>query len=89
MWFSTDKPVVTTSGELTEPLWRETPAVRLAPAGDAPAFVQQVRLLVASAAERERMGRAAGQLYQERFDVRHTIAALRQAECTKDRVCAF
>jgi glycosyltransferase involved in cell wall biosynthesis len=83
------KPTVTTTGWLTEPLWVQSGAVALAPAGDTDAFVQQVRRLCMDAAERLRVGSAAAQLYQERFDISHTISSLQQPETTKERECAF
>jgi glycosyltransferase involved in cell wall biosynthesis len=83
------KPIVTTAGLLTEPLWMQCDAVAVAPAGDTEAFVEHVRRLLVDAAERLRMGSAAGRLYQERFDLSHTISSLRQSETAEDRKCAF
>jgi len=83
------KPIVTTTGELTEALWSQGDAVALAPSGDTPAFVNRVRQLRMDASERLRAGAAARQLYQERFDSCHIITTLRQAQTTKDRRCAF
>jgi glycosyltransferase involved in cell wall biosynthesis len=79
------KPAVTTTGEFTEPLWSETGAVVLAPAGDTDAFVNGVRRFRADASERERAGQLARALYMERFDLTHTIVALREAATTKVR----
>jgi glycosyltransferase involved in cell wall biosynthesis len=72
------KPIVTTSGQLTESFWSETGAIALAPVGDDRTFLDLMRRLQADAGERIRMGLAARTLYQERFDVSYTIAALRQ-----------
>ncbi|MFL6285989.1 MAG: glycosyltransferase family 4 protein [Pyrinomonadaceae bacterium] len=72
-------PVVTTSGALTEGLWKESGAVALAPAGDDEALLDEVRKLLASPEERSRLSAAALTLYRERFDLSHTIAALRGA----------
>ena len=83
------KPIVTTTGWLTEPLWSGCDAVALAPAGDTPAFVEQVRRLQQDAAERSRVGAAAASLYQTHFDLAGTIASLRQAESAKEHECAF
>ena len=83
------KPIVTTTGWLTEPLWTECNAVTLAPAGDTNGFVECVRRLRTDAAERLRVGAAAGQLYQERFDLSHVISSLRQPETAKEHACAF
>ncbi len=84
------KPAVTTTGEWTEPLWSRHPdAVSLAPAGDTAAFVAHVRRLSRDAGERLRAGAAARELYQERFESSHIIAALRQTGGTLDPRCAF
>ena len=72
-------PVVTTSGALTEGLWKESNAVALAPVGDDEALLDEVRKLLASPEERSRLSAAALKLYRERFDLSHTIAALRGA----------
>ncbi|MGD0296803.1 MAG: glycosyltransferase [Bryobacteraceae bacterium] len=81
-------PTVSTSGELTEPLWSESNAVALAAPGDASAFLEHVRRLEMDPSERRRMGRAASQLYRERFDVPHIILTLRGNAATRDRTCA-
>lgn len=70
-------PVVTTKGALTEPLWEESGALALAPAGDDEALLGEVRRLLASSEDRARLSNAARRLYRERFDLSHTIAALR------------
>lgn len=72
-------PVVTTKGALTEPLWEESGAVALAHAGDDDALLGEVRKLLASREARARLSAAARTLYRERFDLPHTIAALRGA----------
>lgn len=82
------KPVVTTTGELTEPLWSQTDAAAVVPAGDTKGFVSCVQRLSQDADERRRMGGAARNLYQERFDISHVVAALRQAEKSEDSACA-
>jgi glycosyltransferase involved in cell wall biosynthesis len=69
-------PVVTTEGPSTEPVWHESGAVALAPSGDAAAAARLVDRLLADDAERARLGAAAQRLYDERFHLRHTIAAL-------------
>ena len=71
------RPVVTTSGRLTEPLWEESRAVAMAPANDLPAMTEQVHRLIDDANERQRLGAAAHELYDRRFDIRHTVSALR------------
>jgi glycosyltransferase involved in cell wall biosynthesis len=72
-------PVVTTRGRLTEALWEESGAVALADAGDDEALLCEVRKLLASHEGRARLSAAARTLYHERFDLSHTIAALRGA----------
>ena len=83
------KPTVTTTGWLTEPLWFDSGAVALAAAGDTDAFVKQVRRLRDEHAERLRAGSAAARLYKERFDISHTISALRMAQIGEETPCAF
>lgn len=74
------RATVTTSGKLTEPLWSESGAAVLAPAGDPDAFLAETRRIREDSAERQRLGRAARKLYQDRFDISHVIGALRRAE---------
>jgi glycosyltransferase involved in cell wall biosynthesis len=71
------KPIVTTSSAATERVWMDFVPVGLTPSGDADAFVQELRELLDDPQERARMSQAAGKLYRERFDISHTVAALR------------
>lgn len=80
--------VATTSGRLTETLWAESGAVALAPAGDDAALIEVAARLLASDAERARLGAAARTLYRERFDVSRTIAALHGRERQSARLAA-
>lgn len=73
-------PIVTTSGPLTESFWDENGAVLLAPAEDLQAQAQATERLLANPEQRSRLSCAALKLYDERFDIQHTIAALRGAE---------
>ncbi|HLK86443.1 MAG TPA: glycosyltransferase [Candidatus Binataceae bacterium] len=73
------RAVLTTAGELTEPLWHESGAVALADVGDAAACGAALAHLAEDAAQRARMGAAAAALYAQRFELRHTIDALRRA----------
>jgi glycosyltransferase involved in cell wall biosynthesis len=84
--FCNGLPTVTTTGWLTESFWADSGAVALAPAGDAAAFLTEVQRLGSSAAQRERMSRAARSLYDERFDISRTVAALRIG-AEEDRAC--
>lgn len=72
-------PIVTTSGALTEALWQESRAVALAEVGDDDALLDEVRRLRSSSEERARLRAAGHKLYRERFDLSHTLAALRRA----------
>jgi Glycosyl transferases group 1 len=72
-------PIVTTAGRLTEPLWRDTACVALVDERDAAGMVARVRQLLVDADERRRLGATARAIYDERFHVRNTIAALRAA----------
>jgi glycosyltransferase involved in cell wall biosynthesis len=72
-------PMVTTSGWLTEPLWEESGAACLVPAGDPEALAPAAARLLASPAERLAISARARNLYATRFDVAHSIQALRSA----------
>ena len=74
------RAVVTTAGYLTEPLWAQCRAVALAPVSEPAALASMVARLMDDAAERARLGQAAGKLYAERFDLAHTLAALTETE---------
>lgn len=68
---------VTTAGTLTEPLWKDSGAVALAPAGDVAAFVDATARLAADADARAAQGRRGAQAYADHFSMEHTIAILR------------
>ena len=70
-------PVITTAGNLTEPLWAESRAVALTPAGDVGRMVEATHSLLGNEAERKRLAAAARSLYVDLFDVGHTVSALR------------
>jgi hypothetical protein len=72
-------PVVTTKGPLTERLWNEVQAVALTNVTDYAGMIRHAERLLADGKERKRLGAAGRALYLERFNVRHTIAALRDA----------
>ena len=73
------RPVLTTTGHLTEPVWNETQAVRMTPAGDGQAFVTAARMLLADPGARQALAERGQATYGERFALEHTIGALRQA----------
>ncbi len=70
------RPVVTNSGPSTEPLWKDSGAVELVPSGDGPALGRAVARLLSDAPARSRLGERARALYDSRFDVSRTVAAL-------------
>ena len=70
-------PIVTTRGHLTEAFWNDSGAVALAEVDDPLAFTGHVERLLTDEAERQRLGARARTLYDARFALRHTIAALR------------
>ena len=72
------RPVLTTTGFVTEPLWEQTASVALAAVDDAAAMSALLARLMDDAGQRARLGAAAGALYAQRFDIAHTIAALRE-----------
>ena len=76
------RPVITTSGRITESLWAASGAVVLTPDGDAAAMTRATKRLLSDAAERQRLSATAHALYQSRFDLRHVVAGLR-ARMTK------
>jgi glycosyltransferase involved in cell wall biosynthesis len=71
------RPVATTAGRLTEPLWEESGAVVLAPVDDPSALARATAALLADPAGAAEIGRRGAALYDSRFDVRHAVAALR------------
>jgi glycosyltransferase involved in cell wall biosynthesis len=75
-------PVITTAGNLTEPLWAESRAVALTPAGDVRKMVEATSRLLNDEAERKRLAAAARSLYLNLFDIGHTVAALRAQPLT-------
>ena len=70
------RPVVTTFGDLSEPLWRGG-AVVLAPVDRPDELAAATASLLADPARLRDLAARARALYDECFDVRHTIATLR------------
>ena len=60
---TTSVPVLTTSGALTEPVWAQTAAVALAPAGDRSAMADLVAALAADPVSRAALGARGRALY--------------------------
>lgn len=72
-------PIVTTSGKLTEPLWAKSEAVALVPVANISDLVETAKRLLENKTSRQRMILAGRALYEERFDAKLTINALRNA----------
>jgi glycosyltransferase involved in cell wall biosynthesis len=70
---------VTTSGFLTEALWRKAGAVALAPAGDVRGLVTAVERLLASSRERLAQAERGRVAYAEHFSMDRTVAGLRRS----------
>jgi hypothetical protein len=71
------RAVVTSEGPLTENIWRETGSVRLAQSIGA--LVTIVRELLSDTSARASLEACASATYASRFDLRHTVDALRAA----------
>jgi glycosyltransferase involved in cell wall biosynthesis len=71
------RPVLTTTGHLTEPVWADTGAVAMTDAGDVPGFVAAARALLSRPAERMALAARGDDTYRRRFALEHTIAWLR------------
>lgn len=74
-------PVVTTLGPLSEPFWGQSGAIAATPAGDPAAMARAAADLAAEPGRRGRLGASAHAIYEERFSMRHVIAALRADTC--------
>lgn len=70
-------PIVTTTGHLTEKLWKDSDAVVLVPADGGNALADGAESLLLNPFQRERMARKAAELYRLTFALQHTIDALR------------
>jgi hypothetical protein len=71
------RPVVTTAGPLTEPLWHSSSAVLLVPAGDDSEMIAAAENLLMNSSERLRLSRQARDFYNRQFDLRNIISNLR------------
>jgi glycosyltransferase involved in cell wall biosynthesis len=71
-------PIVTNEGPATEPLWKESSALRFACADSPEGFASAAEELLADGNLRRTTGQNALALYAERFAIRHTIGGLRQ-----------
>jgi glycosyltransferase involved in cell wall biosynthesis len=73
------RPVVTTRGHLTEPLWDESQGVLLADVHDPSSFVEAVKRALADRDYRGRLAGAGRRLYEEHFSVERVVSTLRAA----------
>ena len=70
-------PVVSTKGPLTEPLWEKSDIAVLVPAAQPDRLALETAALLKDPSRRAAIARRAWTLYDEQFDLRHTISALR------------
>jgi hypothetical protein len=70
------RAIVTTNGIATEPLWNDSGAVAMAPVDSPGGLRDAIDQKILDGAMRHRHKRAAQMLYDERFALRHTLAAL-------------
>lgn len=70
-------PVVTTTGPLSEPFWRESDSVVAMPAGDLTSFAHTILELGRQPERRRRIAASARATYESRFSVEHLIQTLR------------
>jgi hypothetical protein len=71
------RAIVTTAGWLTEPMWAEAGAAILVPVDDPHALAAAAATILFDLSLREEVARRAATLYDARFHLRHTVAALR------------
>ncbi len=81
------KTVLTNLGGLSENFWQGSGAVVLAPTADARTFVGLLREVVSDQERRDSIGRFAAKLYQDRFDISHTVVALRASDSGGRSTC--
>ncbi|ATB45471.1 glycosyltransferase family 4 protein [Corallococcus macrosporus] len=75
-------PVVTHTGHLTEPLWRELGAVALAEGTAPAALVECAEALLSPSDARRELGQRASRIYREHFALERTVDALLRAAPT-------
>ena len=73
-----ERALVTTSGALTEAFWALDSAAILVPATESAGLASGVAALLADPIRRMQLGSRALALYRSRFDVMHTVKALRR-----------
>lgn len=72
-------PVVSTIGHLTEPWWIDSGALALAPVAEPARLAAMLERVAEDCAWRHHLAAAGRALYEDRFALRHGIAALRAA----------
>ena len=80
------RPVAATRGITTEALWGEHGAVALAPVDDLDGMCANVSRMLADEGLRHKYALAGHELYVQRFDISHTIAAVRGHLPTTGRI---
>jgi glycosyltransferase involved in cell wall biosynthesis len=73
------RPILTTSGHLTEPVWNETHAVALVNAHDTTTFVAAALELLECDNDRSRLAERGERTYAQRFTLARTIRSLRRS----------
>ena len=73
------RPLVSTTGHLTEPLWETSGAVKLAPVSEPRELASAALRLMTDPGERARLGRAGQRLYRDRFTLSSVAATLKAA----------
>ncbi len=68
--------LLTDAGDATEPVWRQSDGVALAPEGE---WLATAEALLADPERRQRLGEAGRRLYQAQFALEHTVRRLREA----------
>ena len=71
------RPVVTTSGPLTEDVWETSGAAVLVPVADGAGLAEATAALATNPERRARLAEHAWALYRDQFALLHTIATLR------------
>ncbi|HEX4948623.1 MAG TPA: glycosyltransferase [Blastocatellia bacterium] len=70
------RPIVTTKGSATEPIWSEANCVALSELSDVRGFIQTAEFLIKDANARKKLGAAAAQTYRQYFEWSKTLAKL-------------
>ncbi|QSQ20217.1 glycosyltransferase family 4 protein [Pyxidicoccus parkwayensis] len=70
------RPLVTNTGHLTEPLWRESRAVELVEGVEPESLVMATERLLSDVEARTALGGRAARVYRERFALERTVDAL-------------